>query len=69
MAGFDWHAAAIPRATPVTESYRSAQNVRRFMVSYCGADFAFDRPFMAWIKDGTPRTMADVVDVFIQRRG
>jgi hypothetical protein len=27
----DWHGGAITRATPVTPSYRSAQNVRRFL--------------------------------------
>ncbi len=47
MAGFDWHADPITRETPVTDSYKSTQNVRRFMVAQCGAAFAFDRPFMA----------------------
>src|SRR5205085_3018335 len=28
---FDWHGGAITRATPVTPSYRSTQNVRRFL--------------------------------------
>jgi Domain of unknown function (DUF6434) len=35
--------------------YRSTQNVRRFLHAECGAGFKFDRPFMRWIKDGTPK--------------
>ena len=69
MAGFDWHAGPITRATPVTDSYKSTQNVRRFMVAQCGAAFAFDRAFMAWIKDDSPKTMGDVVDEWIKIRG
>jgi len=59
---FDWHAEPISRATPVDKDYRSTQNVRRFMILQCGASFKFDRRFMAWIKDGTPKTMGDVAD-------
>ncbi|MDY0872941.1 DUF6434 domain-containing protein [Dongia rigui] len=65
---FDWHSAKITRATPVTPSYRNTQNVRRFLVAQCGADFKFDRPFMAWIKDGRPKTMGDVADEWKRRR-
>ena len=68
MAGFDWHADPITRETPVTDSYKSTQNVRRFMVTQCGAAFAFDRAFMAWIKDGSPKTMGDVVEEWMKRR-
>jgi hypothetical protein len=64
---FDWHGAKITRATPVTPSYRNTQNVRRFLVAQCGADFKFDRPFMAWIKDGKPKTMGDVADEWKRR--
>jgi hypothetical protein len=34
--------------TPVTPSYRSTQNVRRFLHAECGAGFKFDRPFVQW---------------------
>jgi hypothetical protein len=54
---FDWHGGAITRATPVTPSYRSTQNVRRFLHAECGAGFKFDRPPMQWMKGGTPKTM------------
>lgn len=60
MTGFDWHADAIDRDTPVTPTYRNTQNVRRFLIAECGDGFAFDRAFMAWIKDGADKTMGDV---------
>ena len=62
MTLFDWHSDQIERATPVTTGYRNTQNVRRFMKTQCGPGFTFDRAFMHWIKDGTPKTMGDVVD-------
>ncbi len=65
---FDWHCDAITRATPVTPTYRNTQNVRRFLRSVCGAGFRFDRSFMAWIKDGTPKTMGDVAAEWLRRR-
>lgn len=68
MDKFDWHGARITRATPVTSGYRNTQNVRRFLVAQCGESFKFDRPFMAWIKDGKPKTMGDVADEWIRRQ-
>jgi hypothetical protein len=67
VTAFDWHRDPITRKTPITESYRHTQNVRRFFKSQCGADFKFDRSFMAWIKDGALKTMGDAVDEW-QRR-
>jgi hypothetical protein len=64
---FDWHADPMTRATPVTKTYRNTQNVRRFLKSQCGEQFWFDRPFMQWIKDGTEKTMGDVVDEWLRR--
>jgi Domain of unknown function (DUF6434) len=64
---FDWHADPITRATPVTETYRNTQNVRRFLLSQCGNRFRFDRAFMAWITDGCEKTMGDVVDEWCRR--
>jgi hypothetical protein len=57
----------ITRGTPVTASYRNTQNVRRFLLSQCGARFRFDRPFMQWIKNGTEKTMGDVADEWLRR--
>ena len=57
----DWHSHPITPDTPVTANYKSTQNVRRFMTEQCGPEFRFDRPFMQWIKNGTDKTMADVV--------
>lgn len=65
---FDWHSGGIARDTPVTPDYRNTQNVRRFMVEQCGASFKFDREFMGWIIDGTPKTMGDVVDEWMRRQ-
>jgi uncharacterized protein DUF6434 len=50
---FDWHSGAITRATPVTPSYRSTQNVRRFLHAECGVKF--DRPFMHSSCSGSER--------------
>lgn len=68
MSDFDWHADAIGRDTPVTAGYRNTQNVRRFLKAECGEDFRFDRPFMAWIKDGRRKTMGEVADEWLRRQ-
>lgn len=69
MASFDWHGGMIDRSTPVSADYRNTQNVRRFLRTQCGPGFRFDRPFMAWIKDGRPKTMGDVADEWFRRHG
>jgi hypothetical protein len=68
MSDFDWHGDRITAATPVTKSYRGTQNVRRFLTEACGSDFKFDRPFMAWIKNGKPKTMGDVASEWLRRK-
>jgi hypothetical protein len=68
MNAFDWHADPISRATPITKSYRNTQNVRRFPIRECGDTFRFDRPFMAWLKDGRKKTMGDAADEWIRAR-
>ena len=68
MSKFDWHSDPIARDTPVTAGYRNTQNVRRFLKAQCGESFKFDRPFMQWIKDGSPKTMGDVADEWKRRR-
>jgi hypothetical protein len=65
---FNWHSDAITRISEVDKHYKNTQNVRRFMVEQCGADFKFDRPFMAWIKDGRPKTMGNVADEWQRRQ-
>lgn len=64
---FDWHAAPITPDTPVTATYRNTQNVRRFLIATCGPDFKFDRAFMAWIKDPSPKTMQNIADEWLRR--
>jgi hypothetical protein len=64
---FDWHSSPIDRRTPITQSYRHTQNVRRFFKATCGNAFRLDRPFMAWLTDGTPKTMGDAIDEWLRR--
>ncbi|MBB2496612.1 DUF6434 domain-containing protein [Aquipseudomonas ullengensis] len=64
---FDWHSDSITRSTVVCAGYRNTQNVRRFMLEQCGAGFTFDRAFMAWIRNDTPKTMGEVVDEWKRR--
>ena len=68
MSSFDWHGGQITRATPVTNSYRNTQNVRRFFKKECGQDFKFDRNFMAWLNDGAEKTMGDAAEEWLRRR-
>ena len=68
MSPFDWHSDLITRDTPVTESYRNTQNVRRFLRAQCGPAFRFDRQLMRWIKDGRAKTMGDVADQWMRRQ-
>lgn len=67
MKAFDWHADPISRATVITKSYRNTQNVRRFLARECGAAFRFDRPCMAWLKDGADKT-SDAADEWLRRQ-
>ncbi len=64
----DWHSRTITRSTLVDKHYRNTQNVRRFLVRECGAEFKFDRDFMAWIKNGATKTMGEVADEWLRRR-
>jgi hypothetical protein len=64
---FDWHGGLVTRATLVDENYRNTQNVRRFLTAQCGPDFRFSREFMAWVRDGQPKTMGDVADEWSRR--
>jgi hypothetical protein len=64
---FDWHGGLVTRATLVDETYRNTQNVRRFLTVQCGPDFKFTRDFMAWVTDGTHKTMGDVADEWSRR--
>jgi hypothetical protein len=68
LADFDWHKDKLTRATPITPSYRNTQNVRRFFKVECGSHFKFDRPFMAWLKDGKPKTMGDAANEWCRRK-
>ena len=62
MLRFDWHTDPIDCNTPLTDNYKSKQRVRRFLIAQCGPKFKFDRAFLAWIKDGNPKTLGDAAD-------
>ena len=66
-AGFDWHGGTIGPRTPITADYRNTQNVRRFFKAECGDHFEFDRPFMAWLKAGSGKTMGDASAEWLRR--
>jgi hypothetical protein len=68
MYNFDWHSDPITTKTPVTNTYRNTQNVRRFLTEICGSAFKFDREIMAWIKDGKSKTMGDVALEWTRRK-
>lgn len=65
----DWHSAPLTRDTQVDGHYKNTQNVRRFMREQCGESFTLNREFMAWIVDGTAKSMGDVADEWVKRRG
>lgn len=65
----DWHSALLTRSTSVDKNYKNTQNVRRFMLEQCGENFRFNREFIAWIHDGVPKNLGDVVDEWKRRQG
>jgi Domain of unknown function (DUF6434) len=67
VSSFDWHGGQITRATPITKSYRNTQKVRRFFEAECGSNFKLDRAFIAWLKDGTEKTMGEAADEWHRR--
>jgi len=65
---FDWHSGQIMRATMVDKAYKSTQNVRRLLTRECRPGFKFDRAFMAWIRNGTPKSMGEVASEWSRLR-
>jgi len=68
MDNFDWHSDQITNNTPITKTYRNTQNVRRYLKKACGPDFKFNREFIAWIKNGKPKTMGEVASEWLRRK-
>jgi len=56
---FDWHCETLTPETPLTNSYKNTQNVRRFFKSQLGEGFKFNIEFMAWLKSNEGKTLAD----------
>ncbi len=67
MNEFNWHSDVITKSTPVDKAYRNTQNVRRFLKKTCGSEFKFNREFMAWIKNGQPKTMGEVASEWLSK--
>jgi hypothetical protein len=67
QVNIDWHSSSLTRLTIVDKDYKNTQNVRRFMMDECGPDFRFDREFMAWIRNNSPKNLGDVVDEWKRR--
>jgi len=63
----DWHSSSLTRSTIVDKNYKNTQNVRRFMIKECEENFRFNREFMIWISNATPKNLGDVVDKWKRR--
>ncbi|MFG8317576.1 DUF6434 domain-containing protein [Pseudomonas aeruginosa] len=61
-----WSSAGTTTPSPATPQCAATsatpQDLRRFLVGLCGADFRFDRAFMAWIGDGAAKPLGEVAD-------
>jgi hypothetical protein len=69
VKAFDWHRDRITNDMPIAVSHRNAQDVHGFFRSQCGADFKFDRPYIAWLKKAADKTMGDAVGEWLKRKG
>lgn len=61
---FDWHSEPLTRETPLTNSYKNTQNVRRFFQEQLGESFKFNIEFMAWMKANEGKTLSDACDEY-----
>ena len=64
----DWHSGDINRDTVITDDFRTTQRVRRFFVAACGPDFTIARPFRAWLKTATGKTLGEAATVWTSRK-
>lgn len=58
---FDWHSESLTLETPITDTYKNTQNVRRFMVSQVGSKFHFSISLMEWMTANAGKTLKDAV--------
>lgn len=61
-SSFDWKTEILTLDTVITDSYKSTQNVRRFMTEHVGKHFSFNIEFMRWMKTNIGRTLGDAID-------
>lgn len=59
---FDWHSEKLTLETVITNSYKNTQNVRRFFKQHIGEHFAFNRPFMFYMKASVGKTLAHAIE-------
>lgn len=57
-----WAKETLTLETVITDSYKNGENTRRFFKTHCGPEFAFNIPFMAWIKANPGKKLKDAVE-------
>lgn len=60
-SGFDWSGAPLGLETTITADYRNTAHVRRFFTAHTGPQFAFNVPFLRWMRDNAGLTLGDAV--------
>lgn len=65
----DWHSAPLASDTPIDHSFRKTQNVRRFFVTLCGAEFRFDHDMIRFVDEDDPQTLGDIASYWQARGG
>ena len=63
-AAINWQTSPLIRSTAVTEDFRVTQNVMRFFKRECGRHFEMEKEFVAWLTDGTTKTLGEAVDAW-----
>lgn len=61
---FDWHSEPLSENTPITDSYKNSQNVRRFFKAALGDGFKFNIAFMDWMRANTGKRLADACSAY-----
>lgn len=61
---FDWNTGKLELNTPITDNYKSSENVRAFFETNIGSHFKFNVVFMNWIKANPGKTLEDAIFQF-----
>ena len=65
----DWHSDPLDATTPLDDTFRKTQNVRRTLTALCGPAFKFDRDLMRYADDTRPLTLGDLAAEWKRRNG